>query len=184
VATAPSSTHAATPAVTQSWTIYSVAVRYGKDTSVPVRTDLPRLAPLPSVTSPQVMFMGVMAGGQDAVFALGSGLGHAGPGVCRPDHVQCAAIVLRAGQTEVITVPTASGGHRKMLLKLVRVSSTVTHSHSVALAAYQRHSAAGQCELDLSDPVSYSAAAGTLSTVAKATCAEAPGALPFPTPGR
>jgi hypothetical protein len=180
VAAAPSST----PAVTQSWTIYSVAVRYGKDTSVPVRTDLPRLAPLPSVTSPQVMFMGVMAGGQDAVFALGSGLGHSGPGVCRPDHVQCAAIVLRAGQTEVITVPTASGGHRKMLLKLVRVSSSVTHSHSVALAAYQRHSAAGQCELDLSDPVSYSAAAGTLSSVAKATCADAPGAVPFPTPGR
>ncbi len=114
--------------------------------------------------------MGVMAGGQEAVFALGSGLGHSGPGMCRPDHAQCAAIVLRAGQTEVITVPTASGGHRKMLLKLVHVSSSVTHSHSVALAAYQRHSAAGQCELDLSDPVSYSAAAGTLSSVAKAAC--------------
>jgi len=178
IATVPSTT----PTATQSWTVYSVAVRYGKDTSTPVRTDLPRLAPLPSVTAPQVMFMGVMAGGQQAVFALGSGLGHTGPGLCRPDHAQCSAIVLRAGQTEVITIPTRSGGHRKMLLKLVHISSTVTHSHSVALAAYQRHSAAGKCELALSDPVSYSAAAGTLSSVAKADCDGEPGAVPFPSP--
>ena len=157
-------------------------MRYGKDTSTPVRTDLPRLAPLSSVTAPQVMFMGVMAGGQQAVFALGSGLGHAGPGLCRPDHAQCSAIVLKAGQTEVITIPTRSGGHRKMLLKLVHISSTITHSHSVALAAYQRHSAAGKCELALSDPVSYSATAGTLSSVAKADCDGEPGAVPFPSP--
>lgn len=166
----------------QSWTIYGVTVRYGKDRSTPVRTDLPRLAPLPSVTAPQVMFMGVMAGGTQAVFALGSGLGHTGPGLCRPDHTQCSAIVLKAGQTEVITVPTSSGGHRKLLLKLVHISSTMTHSHSVALAAYQRHSAAGRCELDLSNPVSYSAAAGTLSSVAKAACDGQPGAVPFPSP--
>jgi hypothetical protein len=159
-----------------------VSVRYGKDKSAAARTDVPRLAPLPSITAPQVMFMGVMAGGQDAVFALGAGLGHSGPGVCRPDHAQCAAIALKAGQTEVITVPTASGGHRKMLLKVVRITGSVTHSRSAALAAFQRHSAAGRCELDLSDPVSYSAAAGTLSNVTKDACDGQSGAVPFPSP--
>ena len=147
-----------------------------------MRDDLPRLAPLPSVTSPQVMFMGIMAGGKQVAFALGTGLGHSGPGVCRPDHVQCSAIVLSAGQTEVITVPTASGAHRKMFLKVVRITGTVTHSHSVALAAYTRHSAAGRCELDLANPVSYSAAAGTLSSAVKADCDGQTGAVPFPMP--
>ncbi len=168
------------PAQVQSWTMYSVWLRFGKDTTVPVRTNVARLTPLPSVKQPDVMFMGVMAGGRQAVFALRAGLQHAGPGLCRPDRAHCSAILLQAGQTEHITVPATSGAQQQQLiLRLVHIASHVTHSRKVALAAYQRHSAAGLCELDLADPVSYSQSNGTVSSVATAACRKQSAAVPF-----
>jgi hypothetical protein len=161
--------------------MYAVDVRYGQDTSAPIRGDLARLALLPSAQAPAVMFMGVMTGGRQAVFALGTGVTHTGPGLCRPDHPQCAAILLAAGQTEQLTVPTAAGGHRRVILRVVRIRSTVTRSRSTALAAYDRHSAAGQCDLELADPVLYSSAHGTLSAAA-AQCRQQSSAVAFPHP--
>jgi hypothetical protein len=129
------------------------------------------------------MFMGVMAGGQQAVFALGAGITHAGPGLCRPDRTLCSAIVLQDGQTERLTIPAAGNAKpQHLMLRLVHVYSTVTHSRSAALAAYQRHSDAGLCDLDLASPVSYSQTTGTLSTAATAACKNQPSAVPFPTP--
>ncbi len=139
----------------------------------------PRLTPLPSVAEPKAMFMGVMAGGDKAVFALGAGVQHAGPGICRPDRQRCAAIVLRAGQTEQIIAP-AAGGPREVNISVVSIASHVTHSQEEALAAFQRHSAAGLCELSLADPVTYSQGAGTVSPVGSATCKDHPAAVPFP----
>jgi len=129
--------------------------------------------------------MGVMSGGRQAAFALLAGVGHTGPGLCRPDHARCSAIVLEAGQTEEIAVPTAVptavAGHRQLLqLRLVRITKRVTHSRQVALAAYARYSAAGQCELDMTDRLSYSQSDGTLSRVAAAACSQHPAAVPFP----
>jgi hypothetical protein len=125
------------------------------------------------------MFMGVMAGGQGAVFALGAGVQHAGPGVCRPDRTRCAAIVLHVGQTEQL-IAQAAGGPRELNLSLVNIASRVTHSQDDALAAFHRHSPAGVCELDLSDPVTYSQGAGTVSAVTAAACKDQPAAVPFP----
>lgn len=123
--------------------------------------------------------MGVMADGKSAVFALHAGLGHTGPGLCRPDHLRCSAIVLKAGQTEHLSIPTANGGHQQIILRVVKIASSITHSHTAALAAYHRVSAAGQCELDLANPVSYDAVTGTISSVAKAACENHPNAVPF-----
>lgn len=178
------STPTATPAAILSWTLYSVAVRFGKNTSVPIKTDLARLTPLPSAKQPEVMFMGVMAGGQHAVFTLGAGITHTGPGLCRPDRTRCAAIVLQDGQTEQLTVPAADSAKapRHLILRLVHVYSSVTHSRSTALAAYQRHSDAGLCDLDLANPVSYSQTTGILSTAATAACRNQHAAVPFPNP--
>ena len=125
------------------------------------------------------MFMGVLAGGKGAVFALGAAVQHSGPGVCRPDRKRCAAIVLRVGETEQIIAP-AAGGPRQFNLSLVGVASRVTHSSDDALAAFQRHSAAGLCEIDLADPVTYSAGVGTVSAVADTSCKDQPAAVPFP----
>jgi hypothetical protein len=156
-----------------------VSVRYGKDLSVPVKTDIARLTPLPNVMQPVAMFMGVMSDGRSAVFALHAGVGHTGPGLCRPDHIRCSAIVLKAGQTEHLTVATANGGHQQVVLRVEKIASSITHSRKVALAAYHRVSAAGQCELDLANPVSYDSVTGTISSVAKAACQKHPNAVPF-----
>ncbi|HEX3979405.1 MAG TPA: hypothetical protein VHW96_24245 [Solirubrobacteraceae bacterium] len=184
---APTSTIASTspltqrsqPAKIQSWTVYSVSVRFGKDLSVPVKNDLARLTPLPNVMAPQVMFMGVMSDGSSAVFALHAGIGHTGPGLCRPDHVHCSAIVLKAGQTEHLSVPGANGGHQDLALRVVKIASSITRSRTVALDAYHRVNNAGQCELDLANPVSYDSGTGTISSVVKNACQKHPNAVPF-----
>jgi hypothetical protein len=186
VSTTPTSTVASTAparidtlATPRSWTIYSVSVRYGKDLSVPAKSDIARLTPLPNVVQPQVMFMGVMWDGTSAVFALHAGLERSGPGLCRPDHLRCAAIVLKAGQTEHLVISTATGRHQHVILRVVKISSRITHSRTVALAAYHHVSAAGQCVLDLANPVSYDSATGTISSVARSACEKHRNAVPF-----
>jgi hypothetical protein len=165
-----------------AWTIFSVALRFGAGGSPPVRSDVARLTPLPSVAQPRVMFMGVLDGGDQAVFGLGAGVQHAGPGLCRPNRARWAAIVLRTGQTEQIIVAGANGAPpQRLRLSLASISSHVTHSRRDALAAYDRHSAAGLCELDLADPVTYSQTDGTLATVAASSdCKGQKHTVPFP----
>jgi hypothetical protein len=164
-----------------SWTIFSVALRFGTDASTPVRSDVARLTPLPSAAAPHVMFMGVVAGGEDAVFALGAGVQHSGPAVCRPNKASCAAIMLRAGQTETITVTDATGAQQQFKLSLVSIASRITQSRKDALAAFDRHSDAGLCELDLANPISYSPTDGTIASVASyAPCKGQTDPVPFP----
>jgi hypothetical protein len=177
---ATTTTHVASQASTQTWTIYAADLRYGKNTKATVLSDLARLTLLPSPKQPELMFMGVVAGGKQAVFALAAGVQHKGPGLCRPRRQQCSAILLRAGQTEQITVATPIGGQRRTILRLVRVRSRVTRSRSVALAAYKRQSAAGRCDLYLAEPMSYSQSEGTLSAVTGGSCRHQPAAVPFP----
>lgn len=163
----------------QAWTVYGVDLRVGTGSFATLRSGVVRLTPLPSIAQPKAMFMGVMAGGTEAVFALGAGVQHTGAGVCRPDRKRCAAIVLRVGQSEKIVAPVA-GGPREFTISLVSIARRVTHSRHDALAAFQRYSAAGLCELDLGDPVTYSQRAGTVSAVAATTCKDQPAAVPFP----
>jgi hypothetical protein len=159
--------------------VYAVDIRVGTGSFAPLSSDVARLTPLPSVAEPKAMFMGVLAGGDGAVFALGAGVQHAGPGVCRPDRLRCAAIVLHVGQTEQL-ITQAAGGPRELNLSLANIAGRVTHSQDDALGAFHRHSAAGLCELDLSDPVSYSQGAGTVSAVTAAACKDQRAAVPFP----
>jgi hypothetical protein len=159
--------------------VYAADVSVGTGSFAPLKSDVARLTPLPTVAQPKAMFMGVMEGGREAVFALGSGVQHAGPGVCRPDRTRCAAIVLRVGQTEQL-ITQAAGGPRQLNLSLVNIGSRVTSSHDDALTAFDRHSAAGLCELDLSDPVTYSQGDGTVSAVAATACKDQRTAVPFP----
>jgi hypothetical protein len=179
IASTSPSTQAAKPVKVQSWTTYSVTVRFGKDLSVPLRTNIARLTPLPSGRAPEVMFMGVMSDGRSAVFALRQAIGHTGPGLCRPDHDLCSAIVLKPGQTERLTIPTASGGERKVVLRVVSLTSSITHSQKVALDAFNRISHSGACDLLLSDPMLYNLETGTLSNVPKSICKGDPNATPF-----
>jgi len=177
---AKSSTTQAQAAKTQSWTIYAVDLRIGTSTTAPVRRNVARLTPLPSSAEPELIFMGVMAGGRKAAFALAADVLHQGPGECRPHLQVCSTILLGAGQTEQLAVPTAAGGQEHLVLRVGAVRSSVTHSHATALAAYRRHSAAGQCDLDLAAPMAYSQFAGTLSGTVAAACKGQTHAIPFP----
>lgn len=179
IASVPPSTQAAKPVKVQSWKTYSVTVRFGKDLSVPLRTNIARLTPLPSGRAPEVMFMGVMSNGRSAVFALRQAIGHTGPGLCRPDHDLCSAIVLKPGQTERLTIPTAAGGKQKVVLRVVALTSSITHSQKVALDAFNRISHSGACDLLLSDPMLYNLETGTLSNVPKSICKGYPNSVPF-----
>lgn len=172
--------HRSVSAEAQPRAIYAVDVRFGHDASAPVRRDLARLTPLPSATQPVAMYLGVLAGGEDAVFEMNSSVQHAGPGVCRPSRKVCSAIMLRAGQTETLTVPVAGGAQKQLSLRVVDIRSRVTRSFAEAFAAYERHSAAGLCDLALADPMAYSLVGGTLTGIAGAACTNHPDAVPFP----
>lgn len=159
-----------------------MAVRYGKDINVGLRSNIARLTALPSASQPEAMFLGVMTGGKQAVFALRSGVGHTGPGLCRPDHARCSAILLKAGQTEHLTVTLSDGSQKKVVLRVVRITHGVTHSRRAALAAYLRYSAAGLCDLALADPVLYNLGTGTVTSMPKAVCNKQPKSVPFTPP--
>lgn len=177
--TSTTPTTTSTTPVPTSWTLYSVDVRYGMGSFDTERSNIARLTPLPSASNPEVMFMGLMNSGQQAVFLLGAGVVASGPGLCRPERAHCAAVVLEPGQTELLTVTTEGDAHQDHL-RVTSVSKQVTDSQSDATAAYQRVSAAGRCELDLANPVSYSQSEGALSNVATAACRGLHRVVPFP----
>jgi len=166
------------PTQVQSWTIYSVSIRFGKDKS-PLHHDIPRLTALPSAGNPQVMFFGVMSGGKQAVFGLNDGTAHTGKGLCRPSRTSCSAIVLSAGQSEEVAWATDAGKMAQAILTVGKITSRVTHSRKEALKAYNRVSAAGICDLSLSQPVSYNPATGTVQSFPKDACKAQASSAPF-----
>jgi hypothetical protein len=174
----PPSTLGGTPETAQSWTIYSVSIRFGLN-NAPVRNNIARLTALPSAGNPQVMFFGVMAGGRQAVFGLGDGVQHAGPGRCRPSRSSCSGIVLSAGQSEAVAWASATGRMQQAILHVAKITSTVTRSRKEALKAYQRVSAAGICDLSLAQPVSYNPATGTVQNFPKDACKAQASSVPF-----
>ena len=180
IASTPPATQSAQPAKVQTWTMYSVDVRFGNDLHVPLRADIARLTALPSAKQPDVMFDGVMSNGNAAVFALRQGVGHTGPGWCHPDHDTCSAIVLKPGETEDLTIPGPGGTLQKRMLRVVRITSSITHSQKAALAAFNRVSHPGLCDLLLAEPLIYHLDTGTYTSVPKKTaCANYPDAVPF-----
>jgi hypothetical protein len=177
-ASAAPNTQAGAPQKVQSWSIYSVSIRFGKP-HAPVHSNIARLTALPSAGNPQVMFFGVMSGGHQAVFGLGAGVAHAGPGLCRPSRSSCSGIVLSPGESEAVAWPTATGGMAQAILQVDKITSTVTHSRSEALKAYKRVSTAGVCDLSLASPVVYDPDTGTVQSFPKDACKAQATSAPF-----
>jgi hypothetical protein len=178
IASVPPSTLGSTPEQTQSWTIYSVSIRFGRN-NAPLHDNIARLTALPSAGSPQVMFFGVMSGGRKAVFGLGDGVQHAGPGLCRPSRSSCSGIVLSAGQSEAVAWASDTGRMQEAILRVAKITSRVTHSRAEALKAYQRVSPAGICDLSLAQPVSYDPDTGTVQSFPKDACKAQASSAPF-----
>ena len=178
IASVPPSTGGGTSDKVQSWTIYSVSMRFG-DNKAPVRENIARLTALPSARNPQVMFFGVMAGGKQAVFGLGDGVQHAGPGLCRPSRTNCSEIVLSAGESEAVGWASDTGKMVEAILHVSKITSRITHSHAEALKAYHHVSAAGMCDISLAQPVSYDPNTGTVESFPKSACKAKAAAAPF-----
>ena len=186
-ATAPTSTIASTspltqesqPAKIQSWTMYSVSVRFGKDLSVPVKNDVARLTPFPNVDGTPGDVHGCdvrrpLRGVRPARRgrAHRSGTLPARPRPLFGDRAQRGSD--RASQrSRRQRQPPGPGAARRQDLQLHHALAPV------ALDAYQRVNDAGQCELDLANPVSYDPVTGTISSVAKNACQRHPNAVPF-----
>jgi hypothetical protein len=164
------------------WTFYAVDVRIGVPGHRASRADLPRLSPLPSVASPKAMFTGVLDHGRLTVFALGTGVRAVGPGRCGPTRAECQEIALARGQTEQLSWFAAGGSIVREQLSVSRIAAHSTRSRAAARAAFDRHSEAGQCELDLASPVRYDDTSGALVHVADAACRHIRHAVPFPGP--
>ncbi len=179
IASASPTTVTATPGQVRSWTIYSVSLRFTRNGKGPVHGDVARLTALPSAGDPQLMFYGVLPGGHQAVLGLNAGVVHAGPGLCRPSRSSCSAIVLGAGEGEEVAWPTATGGEMQGMIRVVKITSTITHSHAEALKAYNRVSESGVCDLSLSQPVVYNPDTGTVQNFPKDACKGQATSAPF-----
>lgn len=87
---------------------YTAAVRFGEVGDAKNST-LERLDPLPSETSPVVVFMGVLTDGETAVFLVSSTAVARGDGDCKPDSTNCQFVHMRKGDVELIDVPATEG---------------------------------------------------------------------------
>lgn len=179
--TTPTTTAATTPtpAGDGPWTVYAVNAAVGATDHVTTRTSLARLTPLPSVRSPKVMFTGVLDHGHEAMFALGDGVQATGTGRCEPSRANCAAIALAPGQVETLSW-FASDGSTVTRYLADHITPITVDSQAAAQTAFARVSQAGQCELELADPVAYDATRGTVSQSTKADCQGVHHAVPFP----
>lgn len=101
---------------------WHVDVRFGEAGSLRARSDLLRLAPLPSATLPVVVFLGVRDGGRTAAFALPGASGGTGDGRCLPSAADCQVVELRKGDSEFFDVTASDGRVVQYELDLERVA--------------------------------------------------------------
>lgn len=145
--TSTGSTGGSTPKTTpkaNSNESYSVDIRFGKDGVLKKQTDVARLSPLPSATSPFFVFLGVLADGKTAMFLVSSDAEVTGDGKCLPSADACERVEMKAGDTEFFDVTTPDGQAVQYQLELTRVSRETKANAAVAAAARVRESADGR----------------------------------------
>jgi hypothetical protein len=127
--------------------MFEPTVRFGPSSTgsaLPSR-DLTRLAALPSVAEPALVYLGVLDDEETAVFLVDSGVVAHGDGVCKPSRTRCATVQLKAGETELFDVAGHDGQPATQFhLDVVRVRRTETTSARHAMRSYARVSKAGQ----------------------------------------
>jgi len=150
---APTPTPAPTPtapAKPKPQPVYHVLALFGLAPVAPALSstltpyeNIKRLTPLPSATTPLVVFIGVTAGGKSATFTLvGEAILH-GNGTCLPSASQCQAIDLRPGQVEQLEYLPPNGQTIIYELKVVSITSSKA-SVAAAQRSYRVQSRAGR----------------------------------------
>ncbi len=115
---------------------------------VDVIDPLVRLSPLPSASSPLVVELGVLQGGNRVLFAVQPGTTVSGPGSCTPGPIDCE--VLSLGQDQVENV---SSGLASASFAVTAVTAEQHPSAAAANAARRAVSEAGR-ELMANSPLS------------------------------
>ncbi|HEV7774345.1 MAG TPA: hypothetical protein VGO48_13780 [Conexibacter sp.] len=119
----------------QTYMYAAIDVRFGR-AGLPLRTihDVPRLTPLPSATQPIVIFMGMRADHETAVFMVSTDVHAQGEGRCVPSKKLCEAIELRRDQIALLDWAEPDGSVTQYELDLADVTLHETTSKAKAQA--------------------------------------------------
>jgi hypothetical protein len=141
------------PATLKADQAYSVDIDTKDATGVHVLSSVVRLAPLPDAESPEVIFLGVLQGGQKAAFLFTNAIAVSSKDsglTCLPSTSDCQIVELSPGQG-LSLYPTANTALISTFsFELVSIGATGYSSDSAATAARDAVSTAGQTLLPLS----------------------------------
>ena len=127
------------PAPAKTYPLYSIKVRFGPVDAEQKSKTVERLAVLPSVEAPVLVYRGVEEGGKVAVFELTGSVTAQGDGGCEPSPEDCQILRLRAGETEFITVnDTGTETDAQYQLELVKIHTEKTTSKSESAKSLAR----------------------------------------------
>lgn len=123
----------------------SIDVRFGRAGS-PLREirDVPRLTALPHASNPIVIFLGMRADHETAVFMLSTDVNAQGDGRCTPSPRLCEAIELRQDDVAFLDVRAQDGTVTQYELDLVAVEVHETTSKTKATGSYARSARADE----------------------------------------
>jgi hypothetical protein len=124
--------------------VWNVNLRFGEAGDQKVHHNIPRLTPLPSVTDPFFIFMGILSDGKTAVFLISSDATATGDGKCKPNPTQCDTIEMRAGDTEFFDVAQGNAGVVQYELDLLKIMHSKVKSTAAAAKASRRVSTDGK----------------------------------------
>jgi hypothetical protein len=122
---------------------FHVSLRFGTTGEQKTIRDIARLSPLPSVTNPFFVYLGVLADGKTAVFMVSSDAVPTGDGSCKPSATDCQTIHLKAGDTEWFDFTNPDGSVVQYQMDLVSVRKKKVTSVDAVQAAHARHSRVG-----------------------------------------
>jgi hypothetical protein len=166
-----------TPQAPQTYTYASIDVRFGR-AGLPLRTihDVPRLAPLPSAAQPIVIFMGMKADRETAVFMVSTDVHAQGEGTCVPSQKLCEAIELRRDQISLLDWAEPDGSVTQYELDLADVTLHETTSQAKAQATVAKARASWLQR----DGAGASARRRTAPQAAAGTVSRGPSLVPLP----
>jgi hypothetical protein len=119
------------PAPAKTYPLHSIKVRFGQVDGELTTKTVERLAVLPSVETPVLVYRGVEENGKVAVFELTGSVTAQGDGGCEPSPEDCQILRLRQGETEFITVTeTGDETDAQYQLELVKIHTKRTTSKS------------------------------------------------------
>jgi hypothetical protein len=141
------------PATLKSTQAYTVNIDTKDATGTHALSNVVRLAPLPAAQSPEVIFLGVLSGGQKAAFLFTNAVkvsGAAGSGLtCLPNTDDCQILELAPGQGMTLTPTSNTALISSFTFELMSIGAQNFSSASAAMQARDAVSTAGQTLLPL-----------------------------------